>query len=219
MAGEDLDTTGWPTRELILLHASRLFAGRGYLGTSTRDIASAVGIRQPSVYSHFPSKHAIAEELLRRDLTAGIEALQRVAGDGGGAAVELYRYLLWEVTYVGQTPFDLRALYLGELLDLDEFAEGRRMNAEYEGLLAAMIRRGVSTDEFVDTDVSFAQRAVDAIILEAIRGAADRRQHRTLDEPDMVAGFVVRSLLRRVSRLPAVRAAAHRANASPAAGR
>lgn len=217
MAGAEIDTAGWPTRELILLHASRLFAGRGFLGTSTRNIAAAVGIRQPSVYSHFPSKHAIAEELLRRDLTAGIDALHRFAGDGGGAAVELYRYLLWEVTYVRATPFDLRALYLGELLDLDEFEEGRRLNAQYEGLLADVIRRGVGTDEFVDTDVSFAQRAVDAIILEAIRGAGEQRQHRILDEPDMVATFVVRSLLRRVSRLPSVRAAAHRANgATPA---
>jgi len=125
MVSQAFDTAGWPTRELILLHASRLFAGRGFLGTSTRDIASAVGIRQPSMYSHFPSKHAIAEELLRRDLHAGIEALQRCAQDPAGPAVQLYRYLLWEVTYVRETPFDLRALYLGELLDLPESSTRR----------------------------------------------------------------------------------------------
>jgi hypothetical protein len=32
----ELSTTTWPTRELILLEASRLFAVRGYCGTSTR---------------------------------------------------------------------------------------------------------------------------------------------------------------------------------------
>ena len=57
-----VDTSGWPTKELILLEASRLFAVRGYLGTSTRDIAAAVGIQQPSMYSHFASKQAIVEE-------------------------------------------------------------------------------------------------------------------------------------------------------------
>ena len=211
MVSQAFDTAGWPARELILLHASRLFAGRGFLGTSTRDIASAVGIRQPSMYSHFPSKHAIAEELLRRDLHAGIEALQRCAQDPAGPAVQLYRYLLWEVTSVRETPFDLRALYLGELLDLPEFEHGRRLNSEYEALLAGIIRSGIETQEFVATDVAFAQRAVDAIILEAIRCSGDRRQHRILDEPDMAAAFVVRALLRVPSRLPRVQAAAHRA--------
>jgi AcrR family transcriptional regulator len=216
MAPASPDTSGWPTRELILLHASRLFAGRGFLGTSTRDIAAAVGIRQPSVYSHFSSKQEIAEELLRRDLTAGIEALQRLTGEGGGTAVELYRYLLWEVTYVRSTPFDLRALYLGEILDLPEFEEGRRLNALYEQLLVDIIGRGVAGGEFVATDPAFALRAVDAIILEAIRGAADRRQHGILDEPDMAATFVVRALLRTPSQLPRVRAAAHRADRTSA---
>jgi AcrR family transcriptional regulator len=118
-----VDTDGWPTRELILLEASRLFATRGYLGTSTRDIATAVGIQQPSRYSHFASKHAIAEELLRRDLTAGIAALERFTGEGGGPAVALYRYLRWEVRHDLESPFDLRSLYLGALLDQPEFAE------------------------------------------------------------------------------------------------
>ena len=197
------------TRELILLHASRLFAARGFAGTSTRDIASAVGIRQPSVYSHFASKQSIAEELLRRDLTAGIEALTRVRAEGGDAAVQLYRYLLWEVAYVRDTPFDLRALYLGELLEEPEFEEGRRLNAEFEGLIASIITRGIDEAEFGGVDVAFAVRAVDAIILEAIRGSARHRPHRILDEPDMVATFVVRSLLRDTSRMDAVRAAAH----------
>ena len=52
------------TRERILTEASRLFAERGYDGTSTRQIADAVGIRQPSLFHHFASKQAIMEELL-----------------------------------------------------------------------------------------------------------------------------------------------------------
>jgi AcrR family transcriptional regulator len=47
------------TRERILREASRLFATRGYYGSSTRDIAAAVGIQQPSLFHHFPHKQAI----------------------------------------------------------------------------------------------------------------------------------------------------------------
>ena len=45
------------------VEASHLFAVRGYFGTSTRDIADAVGLRQPSLFFHFPSKQAIVEQL------------------------------------------------------------------------------------------------------------------------------------------------------------
>jgi AcrR family transcriptional regulator len=198
----------WSTRELILLESSRLFAARGYRGTSTHDIAAAVGVRQPSLYKHFRSKQEIAEELLRRDLTAGIDALERLADEGGGPAVELYRYLQWEVRYVRSTPFDLRALYLDEILDLPEFEEGRSMNSRYSTLLRSIIERGTEAGEFLAVDVSFACQVVDAIVLETIRGAADHSAAHALDEPDLAAGFVLRGLLRRPSRITRVRSEA-----------
>jgi AcrR family transcriptional regulator len=203
-----VDTSGWPTKELILLEASRLFAVRGYLGTSTRDIASAVGIQQPSMYSHFASKQAIAEELLRRDLTVGNAMLERVAADGGGAPVELYRYLHWEVAHDLETPFDLRSLYLGPLLEQAEFAEGRRLLKRYDSLMRSVIERGVAAGDFVAIDPQFAKRVIDGVVLEAIRtGALDNRVGD--DEPDLTASFVLRALLAKPSRVPSVRAAAH----------
>lgn len=210
MAGRrTFDTSTWPTRERILLEASKLFASTGYHGTSTRDIARAVGIRQPTVYSHFDSKEAIATELLRRDLTLGIAALEQLAGEGGGPAVELYRYLVWEVSYVRSTPFDLRALYLGgEILDGPDFTSGRRLNARYTRLLDSIIERGMADDEFADGDVTFARQVVEAIEMETMRGAGRKRRSRILDEPDMVASFVVRALLRQPSKLDRVRRAA-----------
>lgn len=214
MAGEEatISVAEWPTRELILLEASRLFAVRGYRGTSTHDIAAAVGIRQPSLYKHFSSKQAIAQELLQRDLTAGIEALERIARDGGGPAVELHRYLRWEVRYVRSTPFDLRSLYLDEMLDLPEFDDGRELNARYSRALDSIVERGVASGDFLDLDVSFVRQVIDAIVLETIRGAGDRTARRAADEPDLAAEFVLRGLLRRPSQLGRVRAAARRAD-------
>jgi AcrR family transcriptional regulator len=206
------DSASWPTRELILLEASRLFAVRGYRGTSTHDIAAAVGVKQPSLYKHFASKQEVAEELLRRDLTAGIEALERLANDGGGAAVELYRYLQWEVRYVRGTPFDLRSLYLDEILDLPEFDEGRALNARYTTLVESIIERGIADGEFLDLGVPFVRQVIDAIVLETIRGAGDRTIHRTADEPDLAAAFVLRGLLHTPSRLRSISAAARRAD-------
>lgn len=47
------------THEAILDAARTLFLTRGYQGTSTRDIAKAVGITQPALYHHFDDKEVI----------------------------------------------------------------------------------------------------------------------------------------------------------------
>lgn len=60
---------GFERREEILAAALRLFAERGVHGVSTRQIAEAVGISQPTLYAYFPSKHDIAAEITSRAFT------------------------------------------------------------------------------------------------------------------------------------------------------
>jgi AcrR family transcriptional regulator len=57
-------TAGTDNRRLdIIRAAARLFATRGYAGTSMRDIAAAVGMLPGSLYYHFPSKDMLIEEI------------------------------------------------------------------------------------------------------------------------------------------------------------
>ena len=55
---------GRDTRREILDAALDLFAVGGYFGTSMRQIARAVGVRESALYHHFASKEAILEGLL-----------------------------------------------------------------------------------------------------------------------------------------------------------
>lgn len=58
------------TRERIIEEALNLFSRKGYQGTSVKNIAEAVGIRDSSLYKHFRSKEeifsTIVEEMSRR---------------------------------------------------------------------------------------------------------------------------------------------------------
>jgi len=51
-------------RERILEEATRLFAARGFEGTTLQQIADAVGIRKPSLLYHFPSKDDLRQRVL-----------------------------------------------------------------------------------------------------------------------------------------------------------
>jgi TetR/AcrR family transcriptional regulator len=54
------------TRRAVLDAAERLFADRGFAGTSMRDIATASGISQPLIHHHFGCKHELYEAVRRQ---------------------------------------------------------------------------------------------------------------------------------------------------------
>lgn len=58
-----LPTTESETRSRILKSALRLFARRGYDGTTTRDLADAAGVAEGTLFRHFPNKKAILVEV------------------------------------------------------------------------------------------------------------------------------------------------------------
>lgn len=59
------DSVSSSPRGVILHAALKLFAERGYSGTSIRDIAAASGLQHATLYSHYPSKEHVLAELAR----------------------------------------------------------------------------------------------------------------------------------------------------------
>ena len=77
------------TRERILDAAEALFAERGFEGTTLRDVASSVGIRNPSLYNHFDSKDALYAAELERGVGPVLRVLSEFVarGDSDSGAV------------------------------------------------------------------------------------------------------------------------------------
>ncbi|HVE69565.1 MAG TPA: helix-turn-helix domain-containing protein [Solirubrobacteraceae bacterium] len=69
-----------PTRERIVAAARRLFAQRGYRGTSVGDIESAAGLspRSGALYKHFASKQELLEAVMAEH-TAAVDRLHDAA--------------------------------------------------------------------------------------------------------------------------------------------
>src|SRR5438552_4496120 len=75
--GRPSHADGRQTRQAILDKGLQLFAEKGYFGTTLRDIASGVGVRESALYNYFPSKEALFDVLISADYE---EKMERFSG-------------------------------------------------------------------------------------------------------------------------------------------
>lgn len=73
-------------RSAILAAAIRLFSERGFRGVTTRELAASIGVSEPVLYQHFPSKKdlytAIIEESKDQHYHDALGGLERMAEAG-----------------------------------------------------------------------------------------------------------------------------------------
>jgi len=77
---------GRDVRGQLLLAARDLFTQHGFEGTSTRQIAAAVGATPAMIHYYFGDKHGLYQALLEEIIRPVLEGLEQRAGTAGGSA-------------------------------------------------------------------------------------------------------------------------------------
>lgn len=110
-------------KEKITATALALFAQRGYDGVSVRDICKQVGIKESSLYYHFPSKQAILTTLLshfENRAAEGMAQLEQALGDQQGPWGQVSYRMVCQAFFEGylMDPFCNQVL---RLLQMEQF--------------------------------------------------------------------------------------------------
>src|SRR5438552_13996020 len=129
-------------RNELLRQAARLFAEKGYHGTSTGDLAEAMGVQKGSLYAHISSKADLLWEVAREGAAAFHEALDEIP-DELPATDKIRLALRAHLRVVGRQ-LDVATVFIREWRYLegerrDEFLADRR---RYEGRFRALFREG-----------------------------------------------------------------------------
>jgi AcrR family transcriptional regulator len=125
--------------------AARLFAEKGYHGTSIGDLAEAMGVRKGSVYAHIDSKQDLLYEATREGAQAFHSALDAVS-ENAPVTERIRLALRAHLRVVGEqldvaTVFTREWRYLEGERALEFLAERRR----YEERIRALFREGRDT--------------------------------------------------------------------------
>lgn len=128
--------------------ATRLFADRGFAGTSLQDIADATGLTRPALYHYFGSKEALLSKLVS-DLTEGpAKQLGEIRQRPGATAEERLRDMAHAVALLqASQPARFRLLVRSEA-ELPEalskvYDRGRRrVLKEFSLVIDEGVRRG-----------------------------------------------------------------------------
>jgi TetR/AcrR family transcriptional regulator, cholesterol catabolism regulator len=180
----------------IIDAAARVFAERGYHGTSTQAIADVLGMRQASLYYYFPSKEAALELVCARGVDGFVERADAIMESAGTPLDKLARLIAEHLAPI-QTKRDYVKVFINERRYLPMPSRRRigRKSRRIERCFEHVILAGIADGSIrAGTDARLAMLAVLGMCNAVINWRAadqDRDLHRIAAE---FAGLVADGL-------------------------
>ncbi|MGH3251759.1 MAG: TetR/AcrR family transcriptional regulator [Trebonia sp.] len=155
----------------LLTSAVRCFAANGYHATTTRDIATGVGLSPAALYVHFPSKELVLFEIMRAGHERALAHIKDPAFEAGGNAADrlasmISRYTAWHARHhvaarvcqyelAGVTP--------------EHYDEIIRIRHLTNAVFRDAIERGIAEGTFAPVDVNRLVRGMLSLSIDIVR--------------------------------------------------
>jgi AcrR family transcriptional regulator len=170
------------TRDEILDAAARLFAKQGYEGTTTRQIAQLVGIKQASLYYHFADKSSIVLALLDGTVSPSVSFAEWLTTVGASAEAKLYALAAYDLDVILSDPWSMHVLFRIPDVAAKEEESGRpeltTLQSHYLDLArsCALSQSGAEGSPSVpESDLSLVFGLVESIVAQRYWGSLESR--------------------------------------------
>ncbi|MFJ1764311.1 TetR/AcrR family transcriptional regulator [Amycolatopsis sp. NPDC088138] len=190
-------------RAELLDLAARLFAERGYVSTTVRDIADAAGILSGSLYHHFDSKESMADEILTGFLDELFGSYAEIVAQGLGPRETLEAVVVASFDSIHRRPAQV-AIYQNEakhLMQLPRFAYLNDRNAEFRKLWNGILTDGVADGVFREgLDVELTYRFIRDTVWVAVRWYNPEGALTAQDVAEQYLGILLDGIAQRSSK-------------------
>ncbi|HUN32633.1 MAG TPA: TetR/AcrR family transcriptional regulator [Trebonia sp.] len=184
----------------LLTSAVRCFAANGYHATTTRDIATGVGLSPAALYVHFPSKELVLFEIMRAGHERALDCIRDPAIEAAGDARErlaamVSRYTAWHARHhvaARVCQFELAGLTPEHY---DEIIGLRHLTNE---VFRATVEKGVAEGTFVAGNVNRLVRGMLSLSIDLVRWYRLDGS----DSPEQLGAFYAQLALRMVMNTP-----------------
>ncbi len=159
-------------RQQILDAATVVFAEKGILATTVRDIGDRVGMHSGSLYHHFPSKEAMIAAILTPSVATLIDAFDRIVATTDDPVEVLRNGIEAAVRQTAADPQVARILHQDQhhITDLAGLHEVVRARREMRDRIEATVERGIADGLLRDdVDPRITSKAVLDLVLAAFR--------------------------------------------------
>jgi len=147
-------------QEQLIEIAIRLFAQKGYDGTSLRDIADEAQITKAALYYHFPDKEALYGRIVLESMQALVDSVGAAVAAGGTPSEKVRIFMLSSADFLDRSRDSWiagsNAFWSGS--EVDPRGAAVHLRDEYEGLLRDCISAAIDKGEFRPVDAAMAGR-------------------------------------------------------------
>ncbi|MFC4467209.1 TetR/AcrR family transcriptional regulator [Streptomyces xiangluensis] len=216
-----------PPRDVIVSVAARLFAEKGYSGTTMTAIARAAGLKQQSLYYWFPRKEQVLQATLAVNRVS-LDFIDRLQSVPDSPALKLYRLVRYDTLQLCLSPVDFNEIEQLAAKQPDAFAGFWRDYDRLVRWVVAFIEDGVAQGQLLPVDVELTALGLltfDEGMQKRFRHRAQHRldseipfrygEYSAVDYADFAAVTSIRSLLAQPGEVRIIQQQAARYEDSP----